>query len=266
MPGGQPLRGQLGTRAVRALRAKLGQGYLISEFAELAVSERLGEQQPRKGPRPHRKQSVLQRGPDIAGRRSWVAVAGQEGIGDAGQRHPAGHPRQQGSSLARRERLCAGAGRESQHRLADIGAAPHRRPGGQNPHRAARMLADPAERDRTTVMKSRYQRLQPLRYAQVSLILADGGVLAGGRAARDLGDLPRLQVPQYLPRAAGGCSRPASGWAGPSVTATAQPRPTPNPSRTPRYCATRLPNGPPLHRPATPERDDCACRESRPQL
>ena len=102
-------------------------------------------------------------------------------------------------SLAARERLRAGAGREGQHRLTAVGAACQGWPGGKYPHRAAWMLAHPAERDRGTIVKRRYQRLQPLRGAQIGLVLADGGVLAGVRAARDLGDLPGFQVPQHLP-------------------------------------------------------------------
>jgi hypothetical protein len=97
-----------------------------------------------------------------------------------------------------------GAGREGQHCLAAVGVAPQGRPGGQHPHRAARMLADPAERDRATMMKRRDQRLQPLRDAHPGLVLAGGGVLAGVRPAGELGDLPPRQVPQDLPRSAVG--------------------------------------------------------------
>jgi hypothetical protein len=64
------------------------------------------------------------------------------------------------------------------------------------------MLTDPAECDRATVVKRRYQRLQPLRDAPAGLILAGVGILAGVRTARELGDLPCLQIPQYLPRSA----------------------------------------------------------------
>jgi len=80
-------------------------------------------------------------------------VTGQQGIGDASQLHPARHPRQQIRSLARRERLRPGSGRERQHHLPAVGAARQGRPGGQHLHRTARVLAQPAERDRCTIVK-----------------------------------------------------------------------------------------------------------------
>ena len=93
----------------------------------------------------------------------------------------------------------ASPGREGQHHLAAVGAAHQGWPGGEHPYLAARMLTHPAKRDRGTIVKRGYQRLQPLRRAQVGLVLASSKGLAGVRATRDLGDLPGLQIPQYLP-------------------------------------------------------------------
>jgi len=175
---------------------------LIGELAELAVRDRFGQQQPRERPGPHRQQPVLQRGPDIASRGPGVAVASQQGIGDAGQRHPARHPRQHAGRRSGRERLRASAGREGQHRLPGVGVAFHGWSGGEHPYRAARMLADPAERDRSAMMKRRDQRLHPLRDTHPGVVGGGGGVGADVRPTRELGDLPRRQVSQELPRSA----------------------------------------------------------------
>ena len=129
VPGRQPLRGQLRRRTVRTLRAELRQGYLGGQIVKLACRDWFREHEPGKGSGPGGHQPVLERRPGIPAGLSRVAPADEQGVGDTGQLHPAGHPGQQIRSLAGRERLRPGAGREGQHHLAAVGGARRGRPG-----------------------------------------------------------------------------------------------------------------------------------------